>query len=79
MVHQLVDRRVDEAGELDLRDRSEALRREPHRQSGNRVLGERRVEDAVRPEPLQEPISRAEHATFGRNVFAEDEDVGVLG
>ena len=78
MVHQLVDRRVDEAGELDLGDRPEALRGEPDRQPGDGVFGEWRIEHALRPKALQEAVGGAEHAALGSDIFAEDEDSAIL-
>ena len=78
MIGKLVDRRIDEAGELDLRDRPEALRGEADGKSGDRRLGERRVEDAVRPEALQQPIGGAEDAAVDADILAEHEDTLIF-
>ena len=78
MVHQLVDRRIDEAGELDLGDRAKALRGKADRHPGDGPFGERRVEDAVGSEALQEPVGGAEDAALGGDILAEDEDRGIL-
>jgi len=79
MVHQLVDRRIDKAGELDLRDRTKALGSKPDRQPGDRVFGERRVEDAVRSEARQQAVGGAEHTALGGDVFTQNQDIGILG
>src|SRR5438128_8243113 len=78
MVHQLIDRRIDETGELDLRDRPETLGGETYRQPGDDPFGKRRIEDAVGAKALQQSLGSAEHAAFGADILAEDENSGVL-
>ena len=67
MVHQLVDRRVDEAGELDLRYRAEALGREPDRHSRNEPFGKGCVEHAVGSVPVDDRGARTRTRTRTRD------------
>jgi len=55
VIGQLVDGRMDEAGELDLGDRAEALRRQPDGDARDRRLGERRVVHPVGPKRRSRP------------------------
>ena len=79
MVHQLVDRRIDKAGKLDLRHRPEALRGQTDRQPGDDPFRQRRIEDAIRTEALEEPLGGSKHTAFGADVLANDENGGILG
>src|SRR5205807_444697 len=64
---------------LDLRNRAETLRGEPDRQPGNEAFGERRIDHAIRPEAVEEPLRRAEYAAFGADILADDEHRWVVG
>ena len=50
VIDDLIDRGIDEAGELDLGDRLQAHGRHADRDAGDPALGERRVDDARRAE-----------------------------
>src|SRR4029453_5621247 len=69
---------IDKSGELDLRDGAETLCGEPDRHPSDRVLGERRIEDAIRPKALQQSVGGAEYTAFSSNILAEDENIGIL-
>src|SRR5919198_4941594 len=79
VVGELIDRRVDEAGKLDLRYRAETLGREADGHSGYDALGERGVEHTVGAKALEQPFGCAEYASFGADILAEDEDRGIVG
>ena len=46
---------------------------------GDSRFGERRVEDAIRAEAVEQPVGRAEHAAVGTDILADDEHRGVVG
>src|SRR5262245_65166483 len=60
MVHQLIDAGIDESHKLDFADRLEALRSHTDAQATDQQLGERRIDHALRSEPLLQSDSRAE-------------------
>ena len=78
---QLVERRVDEVGELDLGDGEQAVHRHPDRHPDDRGLGERRVDDACLAELLEETGRRAEDAATRADVLAQHQHaiVGLHG
>src|SRR5579864_979349 len=78
VARQLVDGRIDESGELNLRHGAETLHGEADRNAGDRRFGERSVEHALAAEALQEPAGGANHAAIGGYVLAEDKDARVL-
>ena len=71
VVGELIDRRIDEAGELNLGDGAKALRRKTGRDPGNADLRERRIEDALRAEAREQPVGGAKYATVGADILAE--------
>ena len=74
-----VERARDEVGELELDDRALA---HPGRAEGGAdesLLGDRRVDDALVAELLEEPLRDAERAAEVADVLAEQEDALVLG
>jgi hypothetical protein len=76
---QLVERRVGEAHELDLRDGPEAVGRHPDGRPGDAGLRERRVDDPVPAELVDQALGRAEDAAVLADVLAEDDDAVVAG
>jgi hypothetical protein len=74
----LVERRVDEAVELDLADGPEAAHREPDRRADDARLGQGRVEDALGAELGVQPLRDAEDAAEGADVLAHQQDAVVL-
>ena len=56
VIQQLVDRGIDEAHELDLGDGPQALRREPDAHAGDQRFRERRVDDALGAEALEQAL-----------------------
>ena len=75
--HEVVPRARDEVGELHLGDRAQAHQRRAGRAADDRGLGERRVDDAPRPELLLEPERHLERSAVHADVLAEDEDARV--
>ena len=59
--HNLVERRVDEAVELDLHDRTVAAHREPDGRADDAGFRERGVDHPVRPEVGLQPLRHPEH------------------
>ena len=78
MIHKLIDARIDEAHELDLTHRLEALRCHTNAQSADQQLGQRRVDHAFGSEPLLQPDRGAEDAAVDAYILAEHDDIGVL-
>ena len=72
--HDLVERREDEVGELDLGDRPQAVDRRADRGADDHRLGQRRVDDAVVAELRPQPVGRQEDAALLADVLAEDDD-----
>ena len=70
----LVEGRIDEAHELDLRNRSQAI--EGHADGGpdNARFGKGRIHDPLRAEDLQQPVGYTENAAVLSNVFTEQHD-----
>ena len=75
----LVERRVDEAVELDLDDRAEAAVGEADGGAHDAGLGERRVDDALRAELVLQSVGDAEHAAELADVLAHEHDLVVVG
>ena len=78
MADDLIERRIDEARELDLGDRAEPGGRHADRDAADRELGERRVDHPVRAEALEQALGRAEHAAVLADVLAQHHDARVL-
>ncbi len=74
----LVERRVDEAVELDLDDGPVAAQRQADRGAHDPGLGERGVDDAVLAEVLLEVLGDAEDAAELADVLALEDDLGVV-
>ena len=74
---QVVCRRVDEVGELDLRDRPQAAHGQAHRQSGDGEFGHRGIDHPIRAEARLQAFGGAEDATQPAHVLAEDEHPGI--
>ncbi len=74
----LVERRVGEPVELDLRHRDEATHREPDRDADDRRLRQRRVETPSVAEGFGEPLGHPEDSAELRDVLAEDQDAVVV-
>ena len=77
VIEDLIDRRIDEPHELDLGDRPKALRGEPDAHAGDEPFGERRIDDALLTEPLEQAGRRAEHSAVDADVFAEQDDARI--
>src|SRR5207248_10609541 len=67
----LVEPLVGEAEELDLGNRDQAADREPERAAQDGALRERGVDDALRPEALQQPLRGPEDAAQPAHVEPE--------
>src|SRR5262249_44438891 len=67
-----------ESHELNLADGLESLRRHADAQAADQKLGERRVDDPLRPEALLQPGGRTEHAAVDADILAEHDDVLVV-
>ncbi len=78
MIYKLIDARIDEAHELDLTHRLEALCRHADAQAADQQLGQRRIDHPLGPEPLLQPDRGAEDAAVDAHILAEHDDVGVL-
>jgi hypothetical protein len=78
MVGDLVQRRVQEAHELDLGHGLQSLRGHAHRHAGDQALGQRRVLHAQRPEALLQPDGGAEHAAVDAHVLAQHDHVRIV-
>ena len=72
--HDLVERREDEVGELDLGDRPQAVDRGADRGADDHRLGQRRVDDAVVAELGPQAVGGQEHAALLADVLAQDDD-----
>ena len=70
--HQLIERRVDEVGELDLRDREQPVERHADRDPDDAGLCERRVDDPLLAELGHPPVGDPEHAAPRADVFAQE-------
>ena len=78
LADDLVERRVDEAVELDLADRPVAAQRQADRGADDAGLGERGVDDPVLAEVLLQAVGDPEDAAELADVLAHDEDLGVV-
>ena len=72
--HDLVERREDEVGELDLGDRPQAVDRRADRRADDHRFGQRRVDDPVVAELGPQPVGREEDAALLADVLAEHDD-----
>ena len=79
LADDLIERRVHEAIELDLDDGAEPAEREPDGGPHDAGLGQRRVDDALRTELVEEPVRDAEHAAELADVLAHHEHAVVVG
>ena len=63
---------------LDLANRLEALCSHPDAQATDQQFGERRVDHALRSEPLLQPDSGAEDTAIDPDVFTKNDNVGII-
>ena len=75
--HDLVGRRIEVVGELDLDDRAQAVRAHAHRGTDDAAFGDRRIEHARLAVLLLQAFGAAEHAAEVAHVLAEHHHVGV--
>ena len=78
VIHQLIDAGIHEPHELYFADRAHALRRHPDAEAADQQFRERRVDHAIRPEPLLQAERRAKYAAVDADILAEHDDVGIL-
>jgi hypothetical protein len=78
LVDDLVARRMDIVRELNLRYRAQPGRRGAEGDAGDRRLGNRRVDHALRAELREQALGHAEHAAPRADVLAEQKDALVL-
>src|SRR5882672_11319880 len=78
VIDDLVESRIEEAHELDLGHRFQAVRRHADGHARDHGLGERRVLDAVRAEPRLQARGRAEHAAIGADILTDHDDGVVM-
>src|SRR5207249_2004060 len=71
---QLVEARIREGVVLHLADRPPAGHAQPDRRADDARFRERRVEAAIRSEPVPQPRGRTEDAAGAPDVLAEHED-----
>src|SRR5712692_9740575 len=77
LVYDLIESRIDEVAELDLRHRPQPVHRHPDGRTDDPRLRQRRVDHPVRAELLEEADRGAEHAAELAHVFAEDDHARV--
>src|SRR4051812_32348845 len=77
LVDDLLERGRAEIRELHLRDRQQPTERGADGHSDDRRLRDRRVDDAVAAELLDETVGHTEHAATHADVLAE-EDVSLI-
>src|SRR5579859_4709261 len=77
LAHDLVEARIDEVQELDLRDGLEAVQRHSDGGPNDTGLRQRCVDDAVRAEVLEQSFRGPEHSSVDPDVLAEEEDLRV--
>jgi hypothetical protein len=77
LVDDHVHRQGGEVGEHDLHHRPAAEERRSDRSPDNRLLGDRRVEHALRAEAPMEALRDTEHAPGLADVLADQEDLLV--
>ena len=75
----LVEGRMDEVGELDLRNGEHAVERHADRDADDAGLGERRVDHPLLAELVEESQGDAEDAAARPDVLAQDDDPIVGG
>ena len=73
LLHDLVEGRVDEVGELDLDDREQAAEGHADAMADDRGLRQRRVDHPLLAELLDEALRGPEHPTAGAHVLAHDQ------
>ena len=76
-VVELLVRRIRVLPELDLRHGHQATHGHPDRSANDALLGQARVEDALRTEPLLQPFGHEVHATLATHILAEHEHPGI--
>src|ERR1035437_4282988 len=76
-VREEVEGARDEVDELHLGDGTHAAHRRADGAAHDRLFGERRVEDALFPEPLLQPFRHLEGAAVDADVLPEDEDARI--
>src|SRR5688572_12550724 len=72
LADDLIERGKNEVGELNLRDRTQAIERHTDRGADDSALGERRVDRAIRAELFVESFGCAKDAAEFTNVFTEN-------
>src|SRR5712691_11411992 len=77
MVEDLIVRGGNEPVELKFRDRYQTTRGESHINSGDAILRQRRVEDAVGAEFVLQAAGHLEDPAILPNVLAEDDYLSV--
>jgi hypothetical protein len=77
--HDLVERRMDEVGELDLGHRQEPVQRHPDRDADEARLRQRRVDHTILAELLHPAGGDPEHPAASSDVLAEQDDALVVG
>ena len=78
LADDLVERRVDEAVELDLDDRPVAAQGQADRGADDAGLGQRGVDDPLLAEVLLQAVGDPEDAAELADVLAHEEDLGVV-
>jgi hypothetical protein len=78
MIEKLVDAGICETGELDFRDGSETLCRQPNGYAGDSRFGQGSIEHPILAIKLQKALSRAEHTAIDSNIFSKDHDARVV-
>ena len=79
LAHDLVERGMDEVGELNLGYRQEPVQRHPDRHADDPGLGERRVEHPLFAELIHPAGADPEHPAAGADVLTEQHDPVVVG
>jgi hypothetical protein len=77
LTDDVVERRIDEAVELDLDNRAVAAQRHADRGADDAGLGERGVDDAGLAEVLLQAVGHPEDTAQLADVLAHEDDLGV--
>src|SRR5262245_53930248 len=78
VVHDLIDRRIQKAHELNFRDGLHALGGKADTHAGDHILGERRVLYAVRPEAFEESGGSAKDTAALADILTEHEHARIV-
>src|SRR5690606_15359513 len=79
LLHELVEGRGDEVGELNLGDRAGLVHSGAHGRANDNALGQRRVDHPHGAVLIVEPFRHPEHPAALAHILTENEDARVFG